>query len=205
MDESQPQPLRDTADVAYAQRLSQRGGVWWKRVLNVQAPYRWNLRRQDLGRTLDVGCGLGRNLENLPAGSVGVDHNPSSIALARAAGLEALTVEEWEASELRRPGAFDSILLAHVVEHMERHQALALLQEYLPYVRPGGKVFFVCPQERGYATDPTHVQFTSGTDLESLAREAGLQPQPSFSFPLPRWTGKAFTYNEFCLLATLPG
>ena len=48
----------------------------WKRILDVQAPYRWNLRRL-LGtrRTLDVGCGIGRNLVNLPVGSVGVSRH----------------------------------------------------------------------------------------------------------------------------------
>ena len=30
-------------------------GAGWKRLLNVQAPYRWNVRRLDLGFTLDVG------------------------------------------------------------------------------------------------------------------------------------------------------
>ena len=55
--------------------------VWWKKALNVQAPYRWNLRRQRLGRTLDVGCGIGRNLETLDPGSVGVDHNEHSVAV----------------------------------------------------------------------------------------------------------------------------
>ena len=47
---------------AYADRLKARL-VWWKRALDVQAPYRWNLRRLKPGFMLDVGCGLGRNLE----------------------------------------------------------------------------------------------------------------------------------------------
>ena len=68
-----------------------RSGVWWKRLLNVQAPYQWNLRRQHLGRTLDIGCGIGRNLPSLPPGSLGVDHNATSIATARARGLHAMT------------------------------------------------------------------------------------------------------------------
>ena len=62
-------------------------------------------------------------------------------------------------------------------------------------------MFFVCPQERGYASDPTHVRFATGDDLVALAREVGLDPQPWFSFPFPRWAGKPFIYNEFCLLA----
>ncbi len=80
-----------------------------------------------------------------------------------------------------------------------------LLDAYLPYLRPGGKVFFVCPQERGYDSDPTHVRFTTGEDLMELARDVGLQTGGWFSFPFPRWAGKPFIYNEFCLLATKPG
>jgi 2-polyprenyl-3-methyl-5-hydroxy-6-metoxy-1,4-benzoquinol methylase len=196
--------VRDTAAEEYARRLQAKESLWWKRLLNVQAPYQWNLRRQRLGRTLDIGCGIGRNLQTLDVGSVGVDHNAASVAVARARGATALTVEQWQASDLRRPESFDSLLLAHVIEHMDATAGRALLEMYLPYLKPGGKVFFVCPQERGYASDPTHVRFTDGDALATLARDAGLQPEPWFSFPLPRRAGKAFTYNEFCLLAHKP-
>lgn len=191
----------DTSGEDYAQRLQDKQDVWWKRVLNVQAPYQWNLRRQHLGRTLDIGCGIGRNLDTLDAGSVGVEHNAASVQVARERGFTALTVEEWEASELRRPESFDGILLAHVIEHLDASTGEALLRDYLPYLRPGGKVFFICPQERGYASDATHVRFTTGDDLAELARAVGLRPDPWFSFPFPRWAGKPFIYNEFCLLA----
>jgi SAM-dependent methyltransferase len=194
----------DTSGEDYARRLQDKQQVWWKKALNVQAPYRWNLSRQHLGRTLDVGCGIGRNLQTLDPGSVGVDHNEHSVAVAREAGVTALTVAEWEQSTLRVPESFDGILLAHVIEHMTRADGIALLREYLPYLRPGGRVFFVCPQERGYASDATHVWFATGDELVSLAREVGLQPEPWFSFPFPRWAGKPFLYNEFCLRATKP-
>jgi SAM-dependent methyltransferase len=194
----------DTSGDDYARRLQTKQHVWWKRALNVQAPYQYNLRRQGLGRTLDVGCGIGRNLETLGGGSVGVDHNAASVALARERGVTALTVAEWETSQLRQPESFDGLLLAHVIEHMAAADGIAILESYLPYLRPGGKVFF-CPQERGYASDPTHVRFTTGDDLAALARDVGLVPDPWFSFPFPRWAGKPFIYNEFCLLAHKPG
>jgi SAM-dependent methyltransferase len=194
--------VRDTKGDDYASRLQANEGIWWKRLLDVQAPYRWNMRRQHLGRTLDVGCGIGRNLERVGPGSVGVDHNPASVGIARSRGLSAMTVEEWESSELRVPDSFDAILLAHVVEHMSEDEAVALLEDYLPYLRPGGRVFFVCPQERGYASDPTHVRFTDLDALRDLALVAGLIPGRGWSFPFPRVAGRAFTYNEFCLLAS---
>ena len=188
----------------YAERLRKKQTLWWKRLLHVQAPYHWNLRRQGLGRTLDVGCGIGRNLGVLPPGSVGVDHNAESVRLARSMGYDAYTVKEFLDGDLARAGGFDGLLLAHVIEHMEREQALKLLGEYLPFVRPGGRVFLVCPQERGYASDPTHVWFAQGADLAGVAEELGLELERSFSFPFPRSAGKLFIYNEFCVLATVP-
>ncbi len=173
-------------------------------MLHVQAPYHWNLRRQGLGRTLDVGCGIGRNLGVLAAGSVGVDHNVEMVALARSMGYEAYTVGEFMEGPLAVPAVFDGLLVAHVIEHMERKQALQLLRGYLPFVRPGGRVFLVCPQERGYASDPTHVWFAQNSELEDLVRTLGLELERSFSFPFPRKTGKLFIYNEFCVRARVP-
>lgn len=196
--------MRDTRGEEYAKRLHDKETARWKQVLNVQAPYRWNLRRHDLGRTLDVGCGIGRNLETLPAGSVGVDHNETSVAIARERGLNALTTAEWETSALRVPESYDGMLVAHVIEHMSPELGLEVMQSYVPYLRPGGRVLFICPQERGYASDPTHVRWTTGEDLMDLCRDLGLEPQRWRSFPLPRVTGRAFTYNEFNVVATKP-
>ena len=159
----------DTRSAEYAQRLQHLSGARWKQVLDVQRPYRWNLRRQELGRTLDVGCGIGRNLLNLGPDSVGVDHNAESVAECRARGLEAYTSEEWETADVAVPESFDSMLLAHVVEHVQPEDWDGLVRAYLPYVRPGGKVMFIFPQEKGYATDSTHVHFTDVNQLVYLA------------------------------------
>lgn len=196
--------MRDTDGSDYAERLQRKQNVRWKQVLKVQAPYRWNLRRHDLGCTLDVGCGIGRNLACLPAGSVGVDHNPTSIDIARTEGCVAYTTAEWETAPEREPEHFDALLVSHVIEHMSPGLGFEVVASYLPWVRPGGKVLFICPQERGYASDPTHVRWTTGRDLERLARGLGLEPRRSTSFPLPRFAGKAFTYNEFIVLAVKP-
>ena len=84
-----------TAGTEYAERLNRLQNKKWKKVLNVQAPYRANIRRMKLGRTVDVGCGNGRNLSWLSAESVGVDHNPHLVEAARSRGLTAYTTEEF--------------------------------------------------------------------------------------------------------------
>jgi 2-polyprenyl-3-methyl-5-hydroxy-6-metoxy-1,4-benzoquinol methylase len=187
----------------YADRLLRLETKRWKRVLDVQRPYRWNLGRQQLGRTLDVGCGIGRNLAALSADSLGVDHNAQSVAVARRRGYHAVTVEEFTADP-PPADSFDSMLLAHVVEHMTVEQAGQLLRTYLPYLRPGGRVMLICPQRRGFATDATHVHFFDLPALRALARSVGLVVTREYSFPLPQLAGRIFAYNEYCLVAARP-
>jgi len=182
----------------YTSRLEQLESARWKKLLDVQRPYRWNLRRLDLGATLDVGCGIGRNLVNLPAGSLGVDHNAASISTARSRGLDACTTEEFAARDVAER-SFDSMLLAHVLEHMTPEQGLEVVRSYLPYV--SGKVVAICPQERGYRSDDTHVTFLDAAAMRQILQDAGLRPVRSYSFPLPRMFGKAFTYNETVVVA----
>lgn len=193
-----------TAGREYAERLRSLEDARWRRVLNVQAPYRWNIRRLRLGRVLDVGCGLGRNLAHLDGNGVGVDHNADSIAIARERGLEAYTVDEFRDSGRAAHESFDSLLFAHVMEHMDWDADVRLVTEYLPYLKHGGEVCFITPQERGYTSDTTHVHFVDFDGLRSIAAATGLHELRSFSFPLPRLAGTAFTYNEFVFLAEKP-
>lgn len=192
---------RSTSGADYAQRLRRLESAHWRRLLNVQAPYRWNVRRLNLGRTLDIGCGLGRNLAHVDGHGVGVDHNAEAIAVARERGLTAYTVEEFHSSAAAVPGSFDSLLLAHVVEHMSFDEAAAVLAEYLPYLSSTGRICLITPQERGYRTDATHVRFVDFAGLDELVGDLGFTVERKFSFPFPRAAGKVFPYNEFVLVA----
>lgn len=194
----------DTRSREYTERLVRLQRAPWKRLLRVQAPYRWNLRRLRPGFTLEVGCGIGRNLEHLDGNAVGLDLNPFSVAAARRAGLRAFTPAEFRASSWCRPGAFDSLLLSHVAEHMRREELLALLREHLAYVRPGGLLILVTPQEVGFRSDPSHVEFLDLAALRRVADELGLAPVRDYSFPFPRFFGRLFVYNEFVSVSRRP-
>ena len=185
----------------YAQRLDRLGSRRWKRVLHVQAPYERYLRRLGLGLTLEVGCGIGRNLRALAPTAVGVDHNATAVNMARTAGLTAFTPEQFRASEFAAPGRFDALLASHVLEHLGEDEADGLVASYVPYVRDGGRVVLITPQERGFRSDPTHQTFLDDAALAALAGRLGLEVLRRASFPFPRPVGRVFPYNEFVLIA----
>jgi SAM-dependent methyltransferase len=185
-----------TSAPAYAERLATLSGKKWKRLLDVQRPYRWNLRRQVEGLVLEVGCGLGRNLDHLSGRAVGVDHNADAVQTCIRRGHDAYRPEDFHRRMAEAPVLYDTLLLAHVLEHMTRQEAVALLQDYLPYLRPAGLLLLICPQEAGFASDETHVEFLDAHHMNAVAAQSGCQPGPSSSFPFPRRVGRVFRYNE---------
>lgn len=193
-----------TEDPAYAERLLRLQCSWWKGLLDVQRPYRWNLRRLGLGFVLDVGCGIGRNLANLGGRGVGVDHNADAIRIAKRRGFETYLPAEFRTSPYAVQDRFDSLLLSHVAEHLPFEETVELLVEYLPFVRSGGRVVIETPQEFGFRSDPTHVHFVDFPELRRLAQAARLTPLAVYSFPFPRFVGRLFKYNEFVLVARNP-
>lgn len=191
-------------DREYADRLVQLQEVRWKRLLDVQAPYRWSLRRLELGFTLEIGCGIGRNLAHLHGNAIGVDLNPYCVEEARRRGFGAFTPEQFAASEWGRLQLFDTLLMSHVAEHMRRGELIELLRSYLDAVRAGGRVVLITPQEAGFRSDPTHVEFMDLTTLRAVADELGLEQERDASFPLPRAFGRVFRYNEFLSVSRKP-
>ena len=193
-----------SADPEYTARLERQTGKGWKQVLGVQAPYRRHIRRVVEGRVLDVGCGIGRNLLHLDGHGVGVDTNPHSIEVAKRQGLTVYTDGDFPSSTDAVPGSYDSLLFAHVLEHMTADDASGLLDVYLPYLRSGGRVVVIVPQEAGFRSDPTHVTFLDLDDLASIEAAHGLVREAGYSFPLPRFVGGVFTHNETVSLLRKP-
>lgn len=191
----------NTLDSGYADRLARREEARRKRFVDVQQPYRWNLWCLRLGRVLDVGCGVGRNMSALDPTSVGVDHNVHCIAYARERGFNAYSTQEFPASHESRKASFDSLLFAHVLEHVDPDTAGELLAEYLKYLRDDGKVVIITPQEAGFRTDETHVRFMDFAALRDLGARFHLREVAAYSFPFPRWAGRIFAYNEFVFVA----
>ncbi len=68
-----------------------------------------------------------------------------------------------------------------------------MLAPYLEFLQPGA-VVLICPQGAA-SSDAAHTVFTDQAALATLAGELGLRVEQQYSFPLPRFTGKVFTYN----------
>lgn len=195
-------PVGATSSRAYADRLIGLQTASWKKWVGAQALFRWNLRRLKPGFTLDIGCGIGRNLLHLAGEGVGVDTNEHCVRTARARGLTAFTPDEFGRSpDYNRPGRFDTILLAHVAEHMTEDDAVGLLRQYEPLLRDGGKAILIAPQEAGFHSDQTHVQLMDFERLSRISERLRFAVERSFSFPFPRWAGPLFKYNEFVVVA----
>ena len=125
--------------------------------------------------------------------------------MARRRGLVAYLPDDFLASDYAVRGRFDSMLLSHVAEHMHFGEAHDLVGSYLPYLRPGGRLVLMTPQEAGFRSDPTHVEYFDLDCLARLARSLELEPDRAYSFPFPRVAGRLFKHNEFVVVARAPG
>lgn len=193
--------MRTTEGKDYTESLVTRQSAWWKTFFDVQYPYRKNIQSLNLGFVLDIGCGIGRNLLHLNGNGVGVDHNETSIKLCHNRGLNAYTNQDFFTSKYAKTKSFDSMLVAHVAEHITDADFDSLVKEYEPYLKDNGKIVIITPQELGYKSDPTHVQFVDFDKIKKQLENLGYTIQNQYSFPFPRFIGHIFKFNEFVTVA----
>ena len=188
-------------DQGYVNRLMGISNKPFKTFLQPVNPYRIGLKRWVKGSCLEIGCGIGRNLGYLGnPHNLGIDINEHAVAKCRTLGYQAITAETFESTRTELP-KFDNLLFSHVLEHMDCASSIKLIQSYLPSLSDFGAVCIICPQERGFASDPTHVEFKNFENLAGEIEDCGLVVHRSFSYPLPRIFGNLFIYNEFVIIA----
>ena len=83
---------------------------------------------------------------------------------------------------------------------MTRADAAALVSQWLRHLRPGGKLLLITPQEAGFRSDPSHVEFMDFDALRALLEDVGGEMLRAYSFPFPRIAGRVFPHNEFVVL-----
>lgn len=194
--------INDTRDKKYAEYLIGAQNSGWKSALDVQRPYQNYLKKLDLGDTLDIGCGVGRNLKTLSEKSVGIDHNKFMISHLKDNGFNAFTTDEFDGIIDQYQNYFDSILIAHVIEHLSIEDAKSLINKYRRSLKKQGNILIICPQIKGFGKDSTHVQFHNLETISDLLESMDLRVRIKKSFPFPEFVGRYFAPNEYWVLAS---
>ena len=154
-------------------------GRWeWARIKDVLAAEARPLR------LLELGAGQGdflETLEDLPQVTAeGIDLSESSVKKAQARGLD-VRRESLEQVIVEAAGAYDAVVLSHVLEHVATPGALMGAVRNL--LAPQGRILFsvpYSPMSREYLHDdvmnlpPHHMTRWNISALEGLARVTGL-------------------------------
>jgi len=82
-----------------------------------------------------------------------------------------------------------------VAEHTRKPEFVRLLSGYVDLIKSSGRLIIITPQEAGFRSDPTHVEFMDLPKVRECVNEVGFTPVREFSFPLPRLLGRVFPYN----------
>lgn len=160
-------------------------------------------RAQLRGPTVDFGCGVGELLRRLPAGSVGLEINPVSVAHCNRLGLDARVydadLDDWALGVLDASDGLESLVVSHVLEHLDG--AAEKLHKLLVAAGRLGikRVLVIVPGKRGYASDETHRTFVDTGLLSEPGIVAGTGFALSGSRYFPgdaRWIGDVFTHHE---------
>ena len=98
---------------------------------------------------LDVGCAYGKFLLPLKRKGLkvyGVEVNPRGVAYCRAAGINVFcgTLEDAQIPD----ALVDTVILSQVLEHVR--SPIQTLKEIHRVLKPGGRVFVLCPNGDGY-------------------------------------------------------
>ena len=142
-------------------------------------------------RVLDVGCGTGsvsRLVRDVRRARVlGLEPNPERARLAAERGIE-VEVGTFGESVVRRHGAFDVVLFADVLEHLE--DPAAMLRAVRGALAPGGRVLASIPNVAHWSVrlallagrfdyqptgimDATHLRWFTRASVARLFRESG--------------------------------
>jgi SAM-dependent methyltransferase len=187
----------------YAARLIRLQSVKWKEMLRPFDPYGWQTKLICKGNVLEVGSGIGRNLRSLRGRSLGIDHNESAVVFANKKGLKSLTSEQFFSQSENWTQKFDTLLLSHVLEHIDQETQDQIFVQYLPYLKPKARVVIICPQEVGFDSDSTHIRWVDENLLVNLLISLRCSNIRVSSFPFPRPFGKKFVYNQFVAVGQL--
>jgi O-antigen chain-terminating methyltransferase len=150
--------------------------------LALYLPYLTNLIPRPVN-VLDVGCGRGEFLELLRDNGIsadGVDCNSLFVEQCRALGFQVAESDALAFLRGRRDNTYSAISAIHVAEHLPFHDLVALLDEMLRVLRPGGLAILETPNPDNivvasctFHIDPSHRKPLPSLLLSFLAEQRG--------------------------------
>ncbi len=115
---------------------------------------------------VDIGCGRGEWLELLKEEglrAIGVDTNLSMVARCRESGLEVIESSALKYLRSLPEGSLSAVTGFHIIEHLPVEQLMAVLDQVVRVLAPGGAVIFETPNPDNvlvgsnyFYLDPTH-------------------------------------------------
>jgi hypothetical protein len=147
---------------------------WWRK--QVRQGYLRDIRQQCIGKTIDLGCGVGELLKLLPNGSIGLEINPFAVRYCQAEGLN-VALYDPASDDYRLEGldqrGFSTLTMNHVLEHLD-DPGEVLFKLFESGKRLSIQRFvFTVPGWKGYLSDPTHRTFV---DMAYLGKKGLLNP-----------------------------
>jgi O-antigen chain-terminating methyltransferase len=173
-------------------------------IKNRQAVYLPYFERVPSGTTfpiLDIGCGRGEFLEVLSESgrdATGVDANPTMVERCRELGLQVEHADAIDYLRRAKSGHYAVITTFHLVEHLPHPRVLALLDEALRALRPGGLLILETPNPQNlivgsstFYLDPTHLNPIPPAQLRFIVEARGfvnaevkpMHPVPEYARP----------------------
>ncbi len=138
------------------------GKVWARG--NATLGWRFDLETRKIRKTfekyvsptasiLDVGCGYGRNMRTLKTAGfsniTGLDINPEIVKQNNKAGLNCLSIQDFQKTKAR----YDVILMSHVVEHFAPDALFDFLDTYVNRLNQNGYLIIATPLHSPYFYD----------------------------------------------------
>jgi O-antigen chain-terminating methyltransferase len=133
---------------------------------------------------LDLGCGRGEWLEVLREANLqasGVDTNPVLIEQCRARGLAVEYGDALRHLRTLRDASVGAVTAVHLLEHLPFATLIALIDETVRVLAPGGVAIFETPNASNllvgacsFHTDPTHETQLAPEVLQFLVEARGL-------------------------------
>ena len=156
--------------------------------------YLYDIKKYCIGKTIDLGCGVGELLQVLPNGSMGFEVNFVAVNYCRSKGLNVMLFEPDKddySFQLIEKNSYESFTMNHVLEHLE--DAYAVINKIFAACYKLGikRLVFTVPGIKGFQSDKTHKVFI---DL-NFFRTNGLLNNDHYR--LQKWKYFPFNHKSF--------